>query len=252
MFKLPPKQQLQVLDETIEFVSAGSGTSTLVLVNGSGGPVEGWHRVFGPLTALARVFAYNRPGIGGSSMPARPQLASHLVSSLRAALLAAGLPPPYVLVGHSFGGLIVNLFARLHPAEVSALVLVEATAPSDIAVMAAHENALQRGLRRLLDRLVPPNPHAESEHAGASAAELALAPPFPALPLTVVTGGKPAMAWATAPAALAARAAGQRALVALSPLGRQVVAARSGHFPQFSEPQLLVDIVAEALGRRPG
>ena len=50
MFKLPLKQRLQVLDETIEFVSAGTGASTLVLVNGSGGPIEGWHRVFGPLT----------------------------------------------------------------------------------------------------------------------------------------------------------------------------------------------------------
>ena len=246
MNNFPNRSLASAAGETIEFVRAGSGPDTVVLVNGAGGPIEGWQRVFAPVADFATVIAYNRPGIGRSAPPCRPQTGLHMVATLRAVLQAAGLPPPYVLVGHSLGGLLVNLFARLHPSEVSAAVLLDATAPQDVAVLAQHENALQRGLRAVLDRCSPPDANAEVRHVAASVAQLSAAPPFPGIPLTVVTGGKPAMAWATPAAARAARAAHQRELAALSPLGRQVVAVRSGHFPQFSEPALVVDAIRDA------
>jgi pimeloyl-ACP methyl ester carboxylesterase len=246
MFNFPPKQRALVLGEAIEFVSAGNGASTVVLVNGSGGPIEGWHKVFGPLAELAKVFAYNRPGIGGSEKPKLPQVGSHMVRSLRAALQAANCSPPYILVGHSLGGLIVNLFARLHPSEISAVVLIEATAPGDISVLAEHENGIQRFFRLITENLFPPSPLEESQQVHSTIAELKIAPLFPAVPLTVITGGKPAMAWATAPEALAAREANQKGLVSLSPFGKQIVAPLSGHFPQFTEPHLVVAAIKEA------
>ena len=249
MYSFPPKQKVLVSGETIEYVSAGSGVSTIVLINGSGGPIEGWHEVFGALAEFAKVFAYNRPGTGGSSKPTVPQVGSHAVSSLRAALRAAKLSPPYILVGHSLGGLIANLFARLHPSEVSAAVMVEATAADDISVLASHENAVQRFLRCMLEKVAPPNPNAETQHVRSTVAELDLAAPFPCIPLNVITGGKPAMAWATAPQAIAARMASQQRLAGLSPLGKQIVAAHSGHFPQFTEPQLVIATVAEVANR---
>ncbi|WP_252275392.1 alpha/beta fold hydrolase [Pseudomonas subflava] len=240
-----------MLDETLEYLSAGAGAFTVVLVNGSGGPIEGWHKVFAPLAGFARVFAYNRAGIGGSTEPSYPQRGTHLVRSLRGALQAAGVEPPYVLVGHSFGGLIVNLFARLHPNEVAAVVMVEATAPRDVAVLKTHATGLQRLLQGALRRLAPANPNAETEQAAATVVELESAPPFPPIPLTVVSGGKPAMRWATAQQALAARAKHQRELAGLSPLGEQIIAAGSGHFPQFTEPQCVVDAI-RATARRAG
>ncbi|MGB4075842.1 alpha/beta fold hydrolase [Pseudomonas sp.] len=245
MFRFPSKQ-IAVTGEAIEYVCAGRGPAVVVLVNGSGGPIEGWHKVFGPLATFARVFAYNRPGIGNSSKPSAPQLGSHMVASLRATLLAAGLPPPYILVGHSLGGLIVNLFARLHPAEVEAVVMLEATAPDDVAVLATHESALQTLLKKGLEWLVPANPNAESQHMAATVSQVQAAPSFPAIPLSIVTGGKPAMQWATAAPALAARSAHQRALLDLSPMAKQIMATRSGHFPQFSEPELVVAAIKEA------
>jgi pimeloyl-ACP methyl ester carboxylesterase len=247
MYRFPPKQQALVDGETIEYVVAGTGPATVVLVNGSGGPIEGWHKVFGPLAGVATVFGYNRPGIGGSSKPTVPQRGSHLVASLRGVLQAANLTPPYLLLGHSFGGLIVNLYARLHPAEVRAAILLEAAAPEDLMVLPVHETSVQRLLKRVMERLVPANPNAETQQTAAIAAEFQEAPAFPPIPLTVVTGGKPAMAWATKPEALAARAAHQERLVRLSPLGRHVVATGSGHFPQFSEPALVVAAVEEAI-----
>lgn len=247
MFNLPKAKAL-VLGESIEYICAGSGPMTVVLVNGSGGPIEGWHKVFAPLAGFSKVFAYNRPGTGKSSKPIVPQVGSHMVALLRGVLLAANLPAPYVLVGHSLGGLIVNHFARLYPSEVSAVVLLEATAPKDIQVLATHESAVQRYMKKFFDWLAPPHPNAETQHLAATLSELQLASAFPAIPLVVVTGCKPAMAWATPPQALSARAAHQLELASLSPLGKQVLATRSGHFPQLSEPDLVVSTIKEAIG----
>lgn len=227
----------------VEHAVAGDGPTTVVLVNGSGGPMDAWRAVWSPLAAVGKVFAYNRAGIGRSAAPTSPQHGDALVTQLRDTLQAAGLAPPWVLVGHSFGGLVVQLLARRSPADIAGVLLLEATAPDDVAVMAAHENGLQRTLRRVLDTVAPTSPFAEVRHAAATADTVRAAPPFPPVPLTVLTGGRPAMAWATPKAALAARAAHQHALAQLSPRGRQVIAARSGHFPQFSEPALVVDEV---------
>lgn len=246
MYSFPSKSKATIAGDIIEYVSAGNGVATVVLVNGSGGPIEGWHRIFEPVAGFAKVLAYNRPGIGASSKPRHPQTGSHMVESLRAVLRAAVLPPPYVLVGHSLGGLIVNLYARLYPSEVSAAVLVEATAPQDVVDLVQYENAIQRFARTILDKVAAPNPNAETQHLQATISEIQKAPPFPSVPLTVISGGKPAMAWATASEALAARGRHQQGLASLSPLGKQVIAARSGHFPQFTQPELVVAAIQEA------
>ena len=60
-----------------------------------------------------------------------------VIASLRELLRYAGLQPPYVLVGHSIGGLYANLFARLYPAEVAGVLFVEATHPRDQEMLAA-------------------------------------------------------------------------------------------------------------------
>ncbi len=240
MLSFPTKFKLQVAGELVEYARSGDGPATVVLVNGSGGPIEGWYKVFEPVSHFATVLAYNRPGIGGSAKPSVPQVAGHMVESLRNLLAAVGLRPPYVLVGHSLGGLIVNLFARVYPSEVGAVVFLEASSPDDLVLLKQHESVLQRFLGAAIGKVVPPHPNAETEHVAESAVQLQAAPPFPAIPLTVISGGKIPMAWATPKRVMELRAQHQKDLALLSPLGRHVTAARSGHFPQFKEPQLVV------------
>lgn len=237
--RLPVKLTQQVDGATVEYVLAGAGVPAVVLVNGAGGPVEGWFKIFARLASQRCTFAWNRPGIDQSSKPSVPQTAYEVVESLRDLLDVLAVPPPYVLVGHSLGGLIVNLFARLYPEEVAAVVMLEATAPDDVRILPRFENRAQRWLKRLGRRLLPPHPFDETEQIEASLAELDAAPAFPVIPLLVVTGARPALQWATPAALLEARARHQADLRRLSPLGRQVMAARSGHFPQFSEPELV-------------
>jgi pimeloyl-ACP methyl ester carboxylesterase len=254
MKPIPPKQKANIHGQALEYVIAGKGSPTLVLINGAGGPIEGWLRVLEPLSAQGTVFAYNRPGTGGSGKPVVAQTGEVIVESLRALLLQAHLSPPYLLVGHSLGGLAVNLFARTFPAEVSGVVLLDATAPEDVDVMARHRSGFQRFAQRTLDALFGKDELGETEHVARTVDLIQRAGPFPDVPLAVVTGGRPAMAWATPAQALAARAEHQRRLAALSPQGKQIIASRSGHFPQLTEPEVVVEAVrfVSGMDEQPG
>jgi pimeloyl-ACP methyl ester carboxylesterase len=247
MNTLPPTHQTTINTTLLEYVRAGTGAPPIVLVNGAGGPIEGWYRVWPLIEGLSTVFAYNRPGLGKSGKPTEAQTGAVVVATLRALLAAVGLQPPYLLVGHSLGGLSVNLFARTHPAEVAGVVLLEATAPEDVAAMATHEHAIQRGLRRLLNAISPEDPLNETTNVAQTVAQLAAAGPFPDVPLVVVTGGSPAFPWLTPLPAREARASHQCMLAALSPQGQQIIAARSGHFPQFTEPEVVAAAVQVVL-----
>jgi pimeloyl-ACP methyl ester carboxylesterase len=167
-------------------------------------------------------------------------------------LAYAGLQPPYVLVAHSLGGLYANLFARLYPQEVSAVLFLEATHPKDHEVLKAQETQLTRALTKVLSLpqwLFKANLHSEIESVGRIVDEIASAGPFPPIPVAVISGGMTPAKWLMSPAALQARRAHQEELARLSRHGEQVVANRSGHFPQLSEPELVLDVLRR-LARR--
>ena len=82
--------------------------------------------------AETRALAYHRAGYGRSDASPQPRDGAQVVQELRALLQARQLPPPYVLVGHSLGGLYMQLYARQYPAEVAALVLVDSTHPEQM------------------------------------------------------------------------------------------------------------------------
>ncbi len=120
----------------------------VVFENGSRGTVDSWNKVIDPLRASASIFAYNRPGYGNSQAASTPRDGATVVEELRRMLKDKGLAPPYVLVGHSLGGLYMQLFARRYPDEVSGLVLVDSLYPG---VVKKPEDfpLLTRGAKRL-------------------------------------------------------------------------------------------------------
>ena len=115
----------------VESLTLRHATSQEVVVfeNGSRATIANWGSVPEQLARDASVFAYNRPGYGNSEVAATPRDGRTIVEELRAVLRHKGLPPPYVLVGHSVGGLYLQLFARAYPDEVKALVLVDSLYP---------------------------------------------------------------------------------------------------------------------------
>jgi pimeloyl-ACP methyl ester carboxylesterase len=78
------------------------------------------------------VFAYNRPGYGKSDKPSTPRDGKTVVEELRQLLRQQGLQPPYTLVGHSLGGLYMQMYARAYPQEVQGVVLVDSIYPGII------------------------------------------------------------------------------------------------------------------------
>jgi pimeloyl-ACP methyl ester carboxylesterase len=114
--------------ESITLRQPGTGP-VVVFENGSRATLDGWNAVLDALRPDATLFAYNRPGYGNSEATDSARDGTTIVEQLRATLKRKGLAPPYVLVGHSLGGLYMQLFARRYPAEVKGLVLVDALYP---------------------------------------------------------------------------------------------------------------------------
>lgn len=112
-------------DRAIEVVEYGTGDTTVVFESGLGNDWTPWGEVASEVAALARTVAYSRPGYGRSDPSPEPRDAAHIVDDLRVLLAARGLAPPYVLVGHSFGGAYMELFAKAYPEEVIGVVLVD-------------------------------------------------------------------------------------------------------------------------------
>ena len=259
----------------------GTGGPTVVLEAGAGNDADSWdtvglspgqtrEAVLPAVARFARVCAYHRPGtVGEANQRSRsdpapmPRTAADIVADLHALLVAAKVPGPYVLVGHSFGGLTSRLYATTYPDEVVGLVLVDA----------AHEDwyqavraALSPEQRAEYDRLAaegPPeladDPNHERLDTDASALEMrdaAAASPLRPMPLAVVTHGRP-WDW---PAGYPAKELEttwrtlQERLAGLTPDARLVVAEGSGHFIPGDRPDAIVDAVREVVDavRDPG
>ena len=104
----------------------GSGSPTVVLEAGLGADTHSWQDVQPQLGRSTRICAYDRAGIGNSIRRPGIHDASDDVDDLQRLLDGAHLEPPYVLVGQSYGGLLIRLFAQSHPEETAGLVLVDA------------------------------------------------------------------------------------------------------------------------------
>ena len=126
------KANIEVIEGLkVESVVVKHPSSKLVVVFESGlrGTLDKWDKVLDAVSPTASVFAYNRPGYGNSAATDAPRDGATIVKQLRQVLKHKGLPPPYVLVGHSLGGLYMQLFARQYPDEVAGVVLVDALLP---------------------------------------------------------------------------------------------------------------------------
>jgi pimeloyl-ACP methyl ester carboxylesterase len=106
-----------------------SGGPVVVLEAGMGSFSPNWHWVQEELAATIRTVAYDRAGLGWSRRSRRRRDARTIALELREMLREAGIEPPYVLAGHSFGGLPVRAFADLYPELTAGLILVDASHP---------------------------------------------------------------------------------------------------------------------------
>jgi pimeloyl-ACP methyl ester carboxylesterase len=127
---------------------AGHGGPTVVLDAALGGSSVSWSHVQPELARVTRVCSYDRAGFGWSDSGPLPRTAGRMADELRVLLDRAGVEPPFVFVGHSFGGLIGRVFTARYRKDVAALVLVDPAHPEDWADPAPKERTkIERGVR---------------------------------------------------------------------------------------------------------
>jgi pimeloyl-ACP methyl ester carboxylesterase len=110
----------------------GSGKPVLVMLSGLQHGMATFQDVAPELARSATVIAYDRSGYGGSSLASGPRDAAGAERELSSLLAATGIPGPYVLAGHSLGGLFAEYYAARHPAQIAGLIL-EDSRPADFA-----------------------------------------------------------------------------------------------------------------------
>lgn len=212
---------------TIE--KTGAGTPPIVVI----GPPGAWSPIWAELTALTQVYRYV------PVLPV-PVTALDLVTDLRAQLRHVGAVAPYVLIGHSFTGLVMQLYARLFPADVQALILLDSV----------HENQVQRFYEfspAAGDSLVA---EIAEVHRGldypACERQVQAAPPLRRdLLLTVISRGRltdVAPVWSDL----------QSELAALSDQSTHLIATHSGHGMHFDEPDVVLAAIRQVMAHARG
>ncbi|MEQ5839941.1 alpha/beta hydrolase [Paraburkholderia acidicola] len=240
-------------------VSGHGGHPTVVLETGLGAESAEWQPIQVALAAHCTVFRYDRLGRGASDRPLTVRHAGHLIDELHALLQATAMPPPYLIVGHSFGGLLARGFAQRYRDEMHGLVLVESMHTRQFSVFGnafpppgESDTPEQTRMRTLWAgewRL----PDATPEHIDLPTSldlyrEIA---PLGDLPVTVITAGSYANSrffpTETRDALQARWEYLQRELLQLSTQARQIMTPASQHFVQRDDPDVVIDAVLAML-----
>jgi pimeloyl-ACP methyl ester carboxylesterase len=228
-----------VSSRAVEVVESGAGNVTVVFESGLGADWSPWDKVATEVAVGARVFAYSRPGYGKSEPSPDPRDGASIVEDLRTLLADRGVTPPYVLVGHSFGGTYMELFAKSHPEEVVGVVLVE---PRHRDFTAACDKAGLKGCSipaSAVDSL-PPEQKAEVKGFASISDEIKAAGGFGPYPVRVLTGTshqgfspEVEALWESMLGSLAHEAAD----------GKQSIFTGAGHYLQLEQPHEVAQVI---------
>src|SRR5215210_7470543 len=127
----PPGEMVDVGGYSLHINCVGQGSPTVVLDAGLGDFSAQWVWVQREVSGTTRVCAYDRAGMGWSEMGPEPRDAKQITSELHTLLKGAGIEGPYVLVGHSFGGMYMQTYAARYPEEVAGVALVDSSTDPD-------------------------------------------------------------------------------------------------------------------------
>ena len=234
-------------------VSESGAGPAVVFESGMGEDTNTWNDVRPAIAEFAHTFAYDRPGLGESQPTTKPRTVVQMAIDLHEVLAAAKLARPYVLVGHSLGGAIVQVFAHRYPDDVAGLVLVD---PEDgrltqrlhSRMSAAEWAARQKALDEALPKMPPPV-RAELKGTEESGEAVAQSVQLPKVPVVVLTGTKKNPEFPGNPLEQDLKLELHNALVARTPGAKHVLAPNSRHYIQNDDPKLLIQAVRDVVSQ---
>lgn len=227
----------------------GRGTPTVILESGLGDTLDVWSSVQ-PLIAngCAQTLAYNRAGYLGSDPSNAPRDSATIVAELRAELRRQKIKPPYVLVGHSLGGLYMQYFARNFPQEVSGLLLIDSTHWEQRLDMGNQANTPYNS-RTAVTLFMPWIMRREINDSAAAGEEVHASPQAASVPTIVLSSTRGPVGETPAARALAARL--QDEIAADFPAARHVRVDDSGHYIQRDHPEAVIEAARQLAGCKP-
>jgi len=275
-----PGQLVDVGGYKMHINCTGQGAPTVILDAGMGDTSLSWHKVQPEIAQFARVCSYDRAGVGYSDPSPRPRTSRVMVDELHRLLHNAGIPAPYVLVGHSMGGFDVRIYASRYPGEVVGMVLVDSShaqqqkrlppALNDLDATWLREQeffefTMPFGVPRLLGfcgsdaaiRASECNVHstresvAELKAVSTSAAQTAVTGPLGDMPLAVLSHDpntpQPDLPEDLVKPANDAWQQMQDELAQLSTRSTHVIAINSGHYIQLDRPDVVIAAVRDVV-----
>ena len=234
---------------SVSYWLAGTGAPAVVFEAGLGDSKSSWSTVFSEIENDTTAFAYDRPGYS-PSLSGRyrsdkdGRTGKEVATHLRELVDQAGVEPPFVLVGHSIGGLYVLAFAKLYPEDVAGIVLVDGR-PPDFTAACKSESAGICELPRLMVAVMPQHQRAEVKGMPETERDAPHPEELGSFPITVITATEPDIVSSRAFQDLLMRR--QKAFAEGATNGRYVEATGSTHYVHQKQPELVAGEIRRML-----
>ena len=234
-------QKVDVGGHNLNLLIGGQGSPAVIFEGGFGAGIASWSTVQRDVSAFAQTVSYDRAGLGQSDLGPKPRSAKQIATELHAGLQKAGVKPPYVMVGHSFGGIYVRVFADIYPKEVVGLVLIDPSQESFNDWI--HKNQPER-LKASQDNIAkaPEGVRAESDAVETSYEQARVAKIPAGIPVTLLSATEDESVSAEARKLWIEK---HKEWLATVPGSKHIIAEKSAHFIQAQQPKLVIDAIRE-------
>ncbi|WP_028402263.1 alpha/beta fold hydrolase [Ectobacillus panaciterrae] len=219
-----------------EYIDESNNGPTIVFDSGYGWSLENWQSIREDVSKFAKIFMYDRENIGNSDKGNNPKHSAQIVKNLRVLLEKTHIKPPYILVGHSFGGANVRLYASKYPEEVAGVVLIDSCHEDQNKVMVPlFSKEVQEAY---FGQFIVEGTFSELEES----LEQVRGTNIGSIPLIVLTGDTQPFHTTES---MAAWMKFQRELAMLSSNSKHVIVKEAGHAIHIDNPKSVVDAIRE-------
>ena len=233
----------------------GEGSPAVILVSGHGATQTYWNPVIPDLAAQTTVVTFDRAGNGKSEINDLPTHGLQSAKDLHSILEKMDVPKPYILIGHSYGGDVVRLFASLYPDDMGGMILEDA---QHEAVLDEQRKILKGRDLEILEEMAarfspPENPETEGDYRNITIEQLKNNQRLPEIPFVVLTAGNRSQAMPPvfseeAKAKIAKLGVElQKKVVTLIPGGKHIIVDGVGHNIHLEKPDALIGPVIDMI-----